>query len=256
MIEHLLGIIPQSLIPWIIERWERKKTRAEAWLAFAEAHFNEVWAYQIYKNSNQCSPRVVRFAYGCRWDPISIITASHKTKGRVVIDGHFSYLVREDLAVQSRSFAYDRALLRTLIDDKVLRKGIGYKRLSDFATYLNIYFSLGHREFFETFLGKEFWASVGIPNCEYKKLIDGKGQLNIDKYEQLVCNTSYQDTIEYKLITTQKDRFLKNLRATEIDQYDVIQPNTIFGGQNKLIEYNRGASLLNLFLREENGNGA
>ena len=254
MIEYLASIIPTSLIPMIFKKWESRKTRAEAWLAFAEAHFNEVWAYQIHKKSNKCSPRVVRFAYGCRWNSIENITASHETEGRVVIDGHFSYLVREDLAVQSRSFAYDRALLTTLIDDKVLRKGIGDKRQSNLVAYLSVYFTLGHREFFEKYWDEKFWSAMGIKNSEYTKAFNDEGQLDLDKYQQIVCDEVYQDTIEYKILKTHRDIFLNILKETEFEQYDAIQPNRLFGAQNNLTEYAREEFLLDLFFPKKNGN--
>ena len=142
MISTIISFIPQTLAPYFIEKWKSGTTRADVWLELAEIRYNKKWTFEIYKE--YCSPRVTRFAYGCRWNKISSIQKSHKEKGRLVIDGHFSYMVRDDLAMQSRCFSFDEALLTSLLVDKIIEKKIfgkiKHKKLLQFSRILHDYF--------------------------------------------------------------------------------------------------------------------
>lgn len=242
MIETIIAFVPQSIIPYFIERWKNNKTRYETWLELAELRYNKMWAFQIDKD--KCFRRATRFAYGCRWNKLKNIIKSHKKEGRIVINGHFSYLVRDDLAMQSCCFSFDQSLITSLLDDKYIERKMfnisSKNKLIQFTNVLHDYFCLNHREFYEKYLGKNIWERMGISNSDFSRLYDAKGKLNIKKYEALLRSKSrYEETIEYKLLTNTDDYFINLMKISEVEQYTAIQPNTIFGEVNSLKEYTK-----------------
>ncbi len=244
MIELILSNIPSTIAPYFIERWKNRKTRFDAWLELAEYKYNQKWAFQLYVDKNKCSPRVSRFAYGCRWDSMQKIRENHG-ENRVVIDGHFSYLVRNDLALQSICFAFDKALITSLIDDELIKKrifgGLSEERLNNYAGVLFDYFGLNHRKFYENYLGNT-WLKMGMPNREFLKLFDNKGKLNLKNYI-IKIKKEYKETIEYELVTRTKV-LLDIMEKFEVKQYTAIQPNTVIGIKNGCIEYIKKESML------------
>ncbi|UCF08629.1 MAG: hypothetical protein JSW28_02770, partial [Thermoplasmata archaeon] len=227
MIETLRPLFPDKLFPSFGGKWEAPKTLLETWFSIAETHFNEPWAFYISEERNLCVPRVIKFAYKCRWEPIDSIISYHKKFGRVIIDGHFCYLVRKDLAIQSRSFPVDRGLLLSLIEDNELNVAFNKGKYNSFIGYLAVYFCLGHRGFFEK-MYPNLWKKFGIPNKEYEKLKDDDGKLNMKKYEKKVLQPKYKKTIEHTLISKYKHSFLDILKLNDNEQCEYIQPNFIF----------------------------
>lgn len=243
MIETLRPLFPGRLVPIIEDKWFAPKTQLETWFTIAETHFNESWAFYISEERNLCVPRVIKFAYRCRWDPVDSIVSYHRKYGRVIVDGHFCYLVREDLAIQSRSFPVDRGLLLALVEDSELNAAFRKGKYNSFVNYLSNYYCLGHRGFFEK-MYPTIWKRFGIPDSEYEKVKDNDGKLNIKKYQKKVLQPKYKNTLEHILVTKYGDIFLDILNIKDNEQSEFIQPNFIFGGVDKIEEFCYGKKLL------------
>jgi len=236
MIETLRPMFPLNLFPYLEDKLLAPKSLLETWFTIAETHFNESWAFYISEERTLCVPRVIKFGYRCRWDPIEDIVANHKKFGRVIIDGHFCYLVREDLAIQSRSFPVDRGLLLALVEDNELNSAFKKGKYNSFVNYLADYFCLNHREFFEK-MYPNLWKRFGISSEEYDKAKDKDGRLNIKKYKKTVLQPKYKKTLEYTLVSVYKDSYLVVIELSDSEQSEFIQPNFIFGGVDKIEEF-------------------
>lgn len=236
MIETLRPLFPAKIFPFLEDKWFAPKSLLETWFTIAETHFNESWAFYISEERNLCVPRVIKFAYRCRWDPIKRIISSHRKFGRVMIDGHFCYLVRKDLAIQSRSFPVDRGLLLSLVEDNELNVAFKKGKYNSFVNYLANYFCLGHRGFFEK-MYPNIWKRFGISNVDYEVVKDKNGKLDIKKYAKKVLQPKNKNLIEYILVKKYKDTFLDILEINDNQQSGFIQPNFIFGGVDKIEEF-------------------
>lgn len=241
--DNLLWLLPEKMVNYFTKTWNRPETRLQTWFTIAERHFSDHWAYFIPSDMEWCLPREIRLAYSYRWQPIDEIISIHHKKGRLIIEGHFSYYVREDLAIQSRCFPIDKTLLLSLVEDEKLKTAFVTGEYINFVEYLTWYFCLGHRAFFERYFQK-FWGKIGISNKEYEGTKDGKGKLDLDEYQDKVRSKKYKNTIERILLTKYEEPFLNYLKIADSDHYDKIQPNMVFGGVDKIEEFYHDKSLL------------
>jgi hypothetical protein len=223
-----------------------KEDKTTAWVGKINALFDSPLARIVKwdgKDLNSATVTKVNFRYavGHQWEPVTRLRELQDK--RLVIDGCYSYLLRDDLAIVSDALPPLFDLLLewpevveewTTAWNKITRKEFRKRRLA-----IRHFFSLifkGHRSFLEEVMPAEDFKRIAISGENLKGCYsEVRPWFREDKYVIAAALQPNIDTVEGKLVTDHHEVIFEFIHSIVQKDPTEIQPNSVIGSPKEVV---------------------